>query len=95
MFDDFVEAVNCSDVPSGQVLQCIRELSSTEMQSAVGSSAAAFWDVTVDGTFLVDMPQISLVKGNVSNVPVVTGMSGFTPNPLLWFSITEMASLQA
>ena len=80
VFDKFVEVVKCSDVPSSQVLQYIRELSSAEMQSAVGSSAAAFWDVTVDGKFLVDMPQIPLVEGSVSNVPVVTGVSDFTPN---------------
>ena len=73
VFDNFVAAVNCSDAPEDQVLQCIRDIDTTGLQNVVGTSNHAFWDVAVDGTFLQESPQRALAQGKIANVPIVTG----------------------
>ena len=75
VFDNFAMAVNCSHAPEDQVLQCIRDVDSADLQNVVGTSNGAFWDVAVDGTFLQDSPQRALVQGKIADVPIVTGNS--------------------
>ncbi|KAH9926253.1 carotenoid ester lipase [Epithele typhae] len=74
IYDDFVAAVNCSDVADS--LQCLRDADISTLQGVAGNSTENFWATAADGVFFRDLPQLELVNGNISqNVAIVMGLS--------------------
>ncbi|KAH9966977.1 Alpha/Beta hydrolase protein [Lactifluus volemus] len=78
-FDLMVEKTGCKG--SSDTLNCLREVPYNTFKKAMDESPNFFayqglvlaWLPRVDGVFLTEPPQHSVIRGHVSNVPMITG----------------------
>ncbi|KAH8982277.1 carotenoid ester lipase precursor [Lactarius akahatsu] len=78
-YDFMVEKTGCSG--SSDTLRCLRKVPYTTFKRAMDESPNFFayqglslaWMPRVDGVFLTEPPQYSVLRGHVSNVPMITG----------------------
>jgi acetylcholinesterase len=80
-YDFMVDRTGCSR--STDTLGCLRKVSYPTFKKAMDESPNFFayqglvlaWLPRVDGVFLTENPQYSVLRGHVSNVPMISGMS--------------------
>ncbi|KAI9436916.1 carotenoid ester lipase precursor [Lactarius indigo] len=78
-YDFMVEKTGCTR--ASDTLDCLRKVPYTTFKKAMDDSPSAFayqgmvlaWLPRVDGVFLTEHPQHSVLRGNVANVPMITG----------------------
>ncbi|KAH9966976.1 carotenoid ester lipase precursor [Lactifluus volemus] len=78
-YDLMVEKTGCKG--SSDTLNCLREVPYNTFKKAMDESPNFFayqgvvpaWLPRVDGVFLTEPPQHSVIRGHVSNVPMITG----------------------
>ncbi|TBU42414.1 alpha/beta-hydrolase [Dichomitus squalens] len=70
-YDAFADALGCSGAPDS--LDCMRQVP-VENFTTVAQSGT-FWLLTADGTFIRELPQLALARGQVSRATVVTGIA--------------------
>ncbi|KAH9040242.1 carotenoid ester lipase precursor [Lactarius hengduanensis] len=80
-YDFMVQKTGCSG--SSDTLGCLRKVPYTTFKKAMDESPNFFayqasglilaWMPRVDGVFLTEPPQYSVLRGHVSNVPMITG----------------------
>lgn len=78
-YDFMVQKTGCSG--SSDTLRCLRKVPYTTFKRAMDESPNFFayqglilaWMPRVDGVFLTEPPQHSVLRGHVSNVPMITG----------------------
>ncbi|KAI9454056.1 carotenoid ester lipase precursor [Lactarius psammicola] len=78
-YDHMVEKTGCSH--SADTLGCLRNVPYSTFKKAMDDSPNFFayqglvlaWLPRVDGVFLTEPPQYSVLRGHVSNVPMITG----------------------
>jgi acetylcholinesterase len=80
-YDFMVDRTGCGNVTD--TLGCLRKVSYPTFKKAMDSSPNFFayqglvlaWLPRVDGVFLTEPPQYSVLRGHVSNVPMISGVS--------------------
>ncbi|KAI9454072.1 carotenoid ester lipase precursor [Lactarius psammicola] len=78
-YDFMVDKTGCSN--SSDTLKCLRKVPYTTFKRAMDESPNFFayqglvlaWMPRVDGVFLTEPPQYSVLRGHVSNIPMITG----------------------
>ncbi|KAI9437416.1 Alpha/Beta hydrolase protein [Lactarius psammicola] len=78
-YDFMVEKTGCGN--SQDTLECLRRVPYATFKKAMDESPNMFsyqglilaWLPRVDGVFLTEPPQVAVLRGHVSNVPMITG----------------------
>ncbi|KAN0139659.1 Alpha/Beta hydrolase fold [Lactarius tabidus] len=78
-YDLMVDKTGCSN--SADTLECLRKVPYTTFKKAMDETPNFFayqglvlaWLPRVDGVFLTEPPQYSVLRGHVANVPLITG----------------------
>ena len=81
-YDYIVDRTGCSNATD--TLACLRTVPYSTFKKAMDESPNFFayqglalaWLPRVDGAFLTEPPQYSVLRGHVSNVPMISGMFG-------------------
>ena len=81
-YDYMVDRTGCSNATDK--LDCLRTVTYPTFKKAMDESPNFFayqglklaWLPRVDGVFLTEPPLISVLRGHVSNVPMISGMFG-------------------